>query len=249
MKSENKFENINSNYFLLKVFDFLKRKKLLEIVKINQNLQKRLNININDYKDLYFSPIEIELNFVENKYGKFIRIPRKEKEYFHIYFNNSNEEINRGYLKFNEKVEKIKIIIDYQVKSFKSLFAESENVNSIFFKQFKRINISDMSNMFFSCSSLKELNISNFNTNKVTNMKCMFYGCSSLEKLNTSNFDTNNVINMSGMFYGCSSLEKLNLSNFNTNNVTNMSYMFYKCSSLNELNVSNFNTHNVTNMT
>ena len=67
-------------------------------------------------------------------------------------------------------------------------------------------------------------------TNNVTDMSYMFWGCSSLTELNLNNFNTYNVTNMSKMFSGCSSLTKLNLNNFNTNNVTNMSFMFYGCS-------------------
>ena len=48
---------------------------------------------------------------------------KKKKEYYHIYFNDSNEEIKRYDLKQDEKVEKIKIIIDYQIKSFDGLFS------------------------------------------------------------------------------------------------------------------------------
>ena len=44
-----------------------------------------------------------------------------------------------------------------------------------------------------------------FKTNKVTNMSNMFSGCSTLKKLNLSNFNTNNLTNMEGMFIGCSS--------------------------------------------
>ena len=73
---------------------------------------------------------------------------------------------------------KKKIIIDYQVKSFKGLFPRCECIESINFKKFYRNNITDMSGMFYKCSSLKELNINNFNTNNVTNMKYMFSGCS-----------------------------------------------------------------------
>ena len=72
----------------------------------------------------------------------------------------------------------------------------------------------------------------------MTNMSYMFYKCSSLTSLNLSNFNTNNVTNTDHMVYECSSLTSLNLSNFNTNNVNNMSYMFFNCSSLNSLNLS-----------
>ena len=50
---------------------------------------------------------------------------------------------------------------------------------------------------------VKKLNIYNFNTNNVTNMSHMFYDCSTLKELNLSNFNINNMIDMSRMFFGC----------------------------------------------
>ena len=112
------------------------------------------------------------------KLFKFINISDEEKEYYHIYFDNSIEEIKRNFLKDNEKFKVIRIIINYQVKSLKELFNDCKCINSIFFKKFYRNNIIDMCGMFSECSLLKELNISNFNTNNVTDMQYMFSGCS-----------------------------------------------------------------------
>ena len=70
---------------------------------------------------------------------------------------------------------KIKIIIDYQVKSFKELFYKCECIESINFKKFYRNNINNMNHMFFGCILLKELNFNNFNTNNVTNMSCILH--------------------------------------------------------------------------
>ena len=189
----------------------IKKKKSLEIFKYNKKLQKRLNININNYKEYsqLYSSIEIELKLVDNKNGTFINIPDEEKEYYHIYFDNSIKEIKRNYLEDNEKVKMIKIIINYQVKSFKELFKYCKCINSIYFKKFYRNNITDMSGMFYDCSSLKELNLSNFNTNYVIDMSHMFYGCLSLKELNLNNFNTNNVTDMRWMFTGC--LDELKL--------------------------------------
>ena len=36
--------------------------------------------------------------------------------------------------------------------------------------------------MFCGCESLININLSNFNTQNVTNMSCIFYDCSSLKK-------------------------------------------------------------------
>ena len=108
--------------------------------------------------------------------------------------------------------------------------------------------VTDMSSMFYGCSSLTELNVSNFNTSTVTDMDAMFYGCSGLTSLNVSNFNTSAVTDMSTMFYACSRLTELNVSNFNTSKVTDMLYMFEGCSGLTELNLSSFNTEAVTDM-
>ena len=201
LKESKVLENLKSDYFLIKTINFIKKNKLLNITKYNKKFQKRLNININNYKEYsqLYSSIEIELTLADNIYGKFINISDKEREYYHIYFDNSIEEIKRNYLENNEKVRMIKIVINYQVKSFKELFKFCKCIYSIFFKQFYRNNITDMSSMFSNCLSLKELNLSNFNTNNVTNMSNMFSCCYSLKVLNLSNFNTNNVTNMEGM--------------------------------------------------
>ena len=156
--------------------------------------------------------IELELTCKKSfRKDKFINIAEEEKEYFHIYFDGSGKEIKRNYLLFDDKVETIKIKINYQVKSFKNLFYRCDCIETIFFKKFNRKNITDMSNMFYGCSSLKELNLSNFNTDNVTDMSKMFSGCSSLKELKLSNFNTNNVTNMCGMFSKCSDKLKMKI--------------------------------------
>ena len=125
----------------------------------------------------------------------------KNKIYYHIYFNDNKEEIKRNDLNENDNVSKIKIIIDYQVKSFEELFYDCRSIEYIYFNKFYRNNINNMGSMFSGCSSLKELNLSNFNTNNVTDMGFMLWRCSSLKELNISNFNTNNVTDMECMFW------------------------------------------------
>ena len=211
------FKKIRNAYFLRKAFNYLQKKNSLEIIKYNKKIKERLNININDYKEYCetYSSIEIELKPVNNKFGEFINI---------------KEEIKRKYLDEKDKVNKINIIIDYQIKSFYGLFGHCRCIESIYFKKCYRNNINDMTGMFIGCSSLKEINLSNFNTNNVISMQGMFSGCSSSKEINLSNFNNNNATNMSLMLFGCSSLKKINLSNFNTNNVTDIIRMFSGCS-------------------
>ena len=140
---------------------------------------------------------------MENLWKKF---QKRKRPFYHIYFNDNKEEIKRNDLKEDDNISKIKIIIDYQVKSFYELFDSCECIEYINFKKFYRNNIINMSSMFFGCHSLNELNLSNFNTNNVTDMSSMFYGCSSLKELNLSNFNTNNLSTMSSILSNCSFL-------------------------------------------
>ena len=109
-------------------------------------------------------------------------------------------------------------------------------------------NVTDMSYMFYYCSSLTSLDVTHFNTAKVTDMNHMFYYCSSLTSLDVTHFNTENVTNMHDMFADCSKLTSLDVTNFNTANVTDMSYMFTNCVALTSLYLTNFNTEKVTNM-
>ena len=90
---------IKNKYILRQVFNNLQQKKLLEIIRYNKELQNKLNKSIYDYKLNHFK-IEIELTLIENKEGKFINMhTKKNKNYFyHIFFNNNNEEIKRNYI-------------------------------------------------------------------------------------------------------------------------------------------------------
>ena len=183
------------------------KRKSLKLLKYNKKIHNRLNLSIKDYKEYSetYSSIEIETTPVTGKYGRFINIDENNKLYYHIYFNDNKKEIKNKYkINKKDKVTKIKIIMDYQIKSFNKLFHNCKCIESINFKKFYRNNITDMSCMFRGCSSLKELNLNNFNTNNVTDMSFMFDGCSSLKELNLKNFNTNNVTDMRYMFSGCS---------------------------------------------
>ena len=136
--SASKYRRIRTDYFLQKVFDNLKKKRTLEIVKNNKNIKKRINLNINDYKEYSekYSSIEIEIKPVNNKSGTFINIKEEDEKYYHIYFNNGKEEIKRNYINKYEKIEIIKIIIDYKIESFEFLFRNCSCIESINFKKF-----------------------------------------------------------------------------------------------------------------
>ena len=244
----NMLVKIRSKYIVIKVFDNLKKNRLLKLIHYNKKYQKLMDKKIIDYKN-EFSKIEIEIIPKENTYGKFIDISNKNiQSNFLIYFNDNKEEIKRKKISKEDNVTKIKIIINHKIKSLSELFFNCKCIKKINFIKFNKDDIKNMSCMFSCCSSLEEINLSNFNTNNVNDMSCMFGFCSSLKEINLSNFNTNNVNDMSWMFSECSSLKELNLSNFITTNLTYVSFMFYKCSSLKKINLSNFYTNNVNDM-
>ena len=126
-------------------------------------------------------------------------------------------------------------------------FYNLENLSSIIgISNLKTDNVTDMQEMFLSCSSLTSLDVTGFKTDNVTNMSGMFSGCHSLTSLDVTGFKTDNVTDMENMFHNCRRLKSLDVSNFKTDNVTDMSSMFTGCSGLKSLDVSGFKTDNVT---
>ena len=245
------WRKIRNKYILKQIFEYLNQKIYLKIIKYNKNIKNRIEISHNDYKKYCEIEVEIipikDIHYRKNKFINFNN--KKEESYYHTYFNDSRKETKRKDKNYiNKKMKKIKVIIDYQVKSFEKLFYFCSYIKSINFIKFNRNDINNMESMFCGCSKLEELNLSNLNTKNVTSMSYMFYDCISLKELNLSNFNTLNVSDMSSMFSCCKSLKELDVSNFNTNNVKDMSNMFYNCSLLEELNLSNFNTKNVSDM-
>ena len=251
VKQEGDLNNIKSKYIFKIIFDYLKKGKAFKIIHYNKDLQNRLDISFKDFKEFYeiYSPIEIEIIPINRNNGvpfSYISI----KENFRVYYNDNKKEVfNKYNICKDNKVDKIKLIIDYQQVTFKKLFACCNLIKSISFLKFTRINITDMSSMFFGCSSLEEINFYNYNTDNVTDMSNMFNRCKSLNKLDLTKFNTDKVTNMSNMFDSCSSLKELIISNFNTKNVENMYQMFYCCSSIKYIPINNFNTSNVKYMT
>ena len=97
--------------------------------------------------------------------------------------------------------------------------------------------------MFSSCSSLREVPL--FDLSACTNTSWMFISCSSLREVPL--FDLSACTSTSYMFSGCSSLREVPL--FDLSACTNTSYMFSSCSSLREVTLDNMdNVTTTTNM-
>ena len=130
IESKDIFKNLKNDFFLQKLFNHLLEKKSLQIIKYNKNLKNRINISIYDYRrySSIYSSIEIEIKPVKNEYeyAKFINIVKENEIYYHIYFNDNKEEIKKKSFNENDNISKIKIIIEYHVKSFSKLFYNCE---------------------------------------------------------------------------------------------------------------------------
>ena len=247
MKNNISLANIRSKYILKQILNNFKEHKLLQTTHHIKKYQSIMNKNIDNYKREY-NRISIEIIPAKNKYGRFIHFHKKAQSNFHLFFNDDTNEIKKNIITKDNKVKKIKIIIEPERKHLSSLFLNCKCIEKINFIRFKRKDIKFMERMFYDCNSLKELNISNLNINNVVNMSSMFYGCSSLKEINLTDLNTNNVTDMSGLFNYFESLKKINLSNLNTTKVKDMSYLFYNCSSLETIILENFNTNRVRNM-
>ena len=107
---------------------------------------------------------------------------------------------------------------------------------------------------FDGCGNLSEIvGIQNLNTSEVTDMHNMFASCSSLTSLDLSGFDTGKVTDMEMMFSYCSKLKTIYVSDsFTTVNVNSSYHMFYLCTSLSgacSYNSGNTNDANYANYT
>ena len=151
-------------------------------------------------------------------------------------------------LKNLEKITGLEYLNTEKVTNMCNMFASCSSLTLLDVTHFNTANVKDMSYMFSGCSSLTSLDVTHFNTANVTNMRNMFSSCSALLSLDVRNFNTANVTNMSFMFSNCVALTSLDVTNFNTANVTDMTRMFLGCSSLTSLDVTNFNTAKVTDM-
>ena len=231
---KNIWNNIKSKYILRQLLENIHYNKLLKLIKYNKSFQEKLDKDINTYKT-YYNQIQIEVipkpnsnvQFYGSNTFSFINIPNGKAKYFHIYFNDQNEEVHTT--QFDNKVSKILIKIDQEIKSLKGLFENCAYIEKIRILNFRRNDINDMSYMFSYCLSLKEIIFNSLNTDNVINMSTMFMNCSSLEEIDFKKFNTEKVINFSNMFMGCSSLKKLDISNFKFCKYSDKFCMFYGC--------------------
>ena len=132
--------------------------------------------------------------------------------------NNKDDNDDNGYI--NEEIER-KIKLDINGKREKFVFQkkfQNKGIHSI--KFIIEDKLTNLSFMFYNCSSLKEIKFFSFSTDQVISMQSMFSGCTKLKYLDLTYFKTSNVTDMENMFRKCCKLEEIKgINNFNTNKV------------------------------
>ena len=236
--------NLDGNNLLPKQIDEIKR-------LLSDGLSKKVShIECNLVYEIYNSTNDtiriLGKNFVNNN-----------KNYCKIKDGDKQKEITEFYKINNTKKAytlNLTLIIDDNIEDIRGMFSECKYLKYVSDFDLSSSNITNISDLFYECSSLTSLpsSMSKWNTSNVTDMSGLFYRCSSLESIpDISKWNTSNVINMMSIFNGCSSLKNLpDFSKWNVIKAKNISCMFVNCTSLNEMpkGISQWNTENVTNM-
>ena len=234
----NNYNIKNRNYEILENINEINNNNIIEEIQAINN-DDNINNQVNNIINIYNKMINKDISEISIIYN----IDKRENDKIRLF----------GELFVKNNKINCKMIIENEEYELKDEYIIKNNKNDKLKIILKGIdNITDMSYMFFNCSSLSSLpDISKWNTNNVTNMSYLFNGCPKLKSLpDISKWNTNNVKYMSGMFSQCTSLSSLPaILKWNTNNVTKISGMFYNCTSLSSLpDISEWNINNVTDM-
>ena len=122
---------IRSNYILKNIASYLNPRYYLLLYKYNKKLQKKLELTKKDYKA--YNQIEIEItptDLIKNNKNTIINYYYDEKAYYHLFIDDK-ELKKRNYFRKKENVKKIKVIIDFEIKSLKRLFHDCKYIKEI----------------------------------------------------------------------------------------------------------------------
>ena len=106
----------------------------LKLVHHNKELQEKLDISIEQFKNYKQVEIEIIPEFMDEEEifkCKFINVFNKFCKSILIHRFFDDVEIKRNYIKGNEKISRIKIIIDGEAKNFNYLFSGCECIKKL----------------------------------------------------------------------------------------------------------------------
>ena len=202
-------------------------KRLNELIKMNEEKERKINILENKYNELKEIVYELDDN-IKDKYRDEINlIYETEKEDNYIIFGDKFVENNKDNIELNINGENSKLINKYKLR-------KGENNIKMKIKN----KITNLQNMFLGCENLKNMDeLKYLNTKYCNNFSCMFSECSSLSDIKgLEKWNVSNGNNFEGMFSECSSLSDIKgLEKWNVSNGNNFEYMFSECSSLSDI--------------
>ena len=153
--NKNILSEIKSKYIIKQMSEFLNQKTFLQLIKYNNQIQTKFDMSIKEYFQIEIEVIPVDKPEAINK-----------------------EEITRNYFYKQDKVKKIKILLDYEIESLSSLFKYCKCIKSINIKKYNREDITDLTEMFSRCRSLEEVDLSKLKINDYTDIEYMFSECS-----------------------------------------------------------------------
>ena len=126
-----------------------------------------------------------------------------------FYYDDNRESRSGTTWGINEKLKESPWI-SHPVWAGTNGFPNNVVTKVVFDASFKDFRPTTTKGWFYKLLALTTIEgLENLNTSEVTDMSAMFYGCSSLKELNVSNFSTYIVKGMSRMFANCSSLKTI----------------------------------------
>ena len=236
--NQNIIQNTQLSIHLNNIKDSLNSNKHDDIIKNNNNKGNILNsryIFEEDKKEKINKKIN---NFLWEENEINIIYCTKFKDDYNI-FGEQFVENNKENLELIINGKRNKLISNCQLQN-------GENIIKLIIKN--KNKLTDLSNMFNWCDSLKDIKgLSNLDVKNVKDFSYMFYGCPSLTDINPlQGWDVSNGNDFSGMFCSCSSLSDIRpLQKWNVLNGNYFSYMFSGCSTLSNLKpLKNWNVSN-----
>ena len=172
--NKNILSEIKSKYIIKQMSEFLNQKTFLQLIKYNNQIQTKFDMSIKEYFQIEIEVIPVDKPEAINLFINYFF----DKSYYHFYFNDNKEEITRNYFYKQDKVKKIKILLDYEIESLSSLFKYCKCIKSINIKKYNREDITDLTEMFSRCRSLEEVDLSKLKINDYTDIEYMFSECS-----------------------------------------------------------------------
>lgn len=255
----NILKKIKSIYVLRSIFTFIRNNKKLNIIKYNNDLKKKLNVNLNNYMNLIIFELNLIKEFPDFSSQKinFINLNQIDinesisSGIMDIYCADNKNKIfiDKNYLNKKNDYKKIKIIINNEnnlITSFERIFFKIHILKEITII-YKKCTVQNFREMFHFCSKLISINLFLEDVCPL-DMYSIFGECISLKSIEgISKWNTYKNTNFGRLFFGCESLKKIpDISKWNTINAKNMSSIFYRCCSLEELpDISKWDISNV----